>query len=326
MQKGAVKYIKGLDTIRAVAIFFVILEHWGPYFAKGTTPYYFLHIPVSGGLFGVNMFFVLSGFLITSILLNDKLKYEGDNRLVLVKNFYIRRSLRIFPIYYLVIFYSLFTNFDIVYPNLAYFLTYTSNVLHYRANVPTYLSYTWSLAVEEQFYLIWPWVIVFTSLKNLKYVIGGFILMGLLSKAFVIFVLHHQYAALMINCTDFFGIGALYALYRLNAEGCARFERFFITLLPVLLFLSWRLAPLSGTAGGALLVFVTTLFITLAPIVFVLKNRSAWVRTYLLENPVAVYVGKISYGLYLFHMPVGIAVNRLITAHFSGTLLANYNV
>ena len=261
-------------------------------------------------------FFTLSGLLFTSLLLNARVQTGGVSGLATVKNFYIRRALRIFPIYYLLVFLCLAMNCSAVMPNLPYLLTYTSNLLPYRNNQASYLSYTWSLAVEEQFYLLWPWLVIFVNLKYLKQVFLGFIALGLISKYVVIFLWHHHYPSLMVNSTDYFGFGALYAWYRMVPERCKRFERFFVTVLPLLLFFAWRLAPLHSRTAGVMYVFIANCFITLAPIVFVLNNRSELVRRFILENPLTVYIGKISYGIYLYHIPVGTALTRFFERHF----------
>src|SRR5258706_16450661 len=91
------RYIKQLDSVRAIAVLLVIISHWIP-------PYYLINKIPNGGL-GVDTFFVLSGFLITWILLSNRQKAEQEDILKrsVIKNFYIRRTLRIFPIYYLVL-------------------------------------------------------------------------------------------------------------------------------------------------------------------------------------------------------------------------------
>ena len=141
------KYIKGLDTLRAFAVIFVIIEHWSIPFdfeANSLTQYWIKGIIPNGG-FGVVLFFVLSGFLITSILL--KSKQEGSNKFLILKNFIIRRSLRIFPVYYLTIFVLILLKYPFIEDNLSYFLFYISNIQIYQAKAFNEFSHTWSLAV-----------------------------------------------------------------------------------------------------------------------------------------------------------------------------------
>src|SRR6185369_11926154 len=160
-------------------VFFVIADHWGPDFKEHTIPYIFKSIFIQKGEFGVNMFFVLSGFLITSILLNEKVKNTGKQHFTIIKNFFVRRVLRIFPIYYLVILLCCLFGYQFVIDNIAYFVTYTSNLLPYRSGQSNVLSHTWSLAVEEQFYIVWPWLIILINRKFIKYILWAAIATGI---------------------------------------------------------------------------------------------------------------------------------------------------
>ena len=122
-------YIKQLDSVRAIAVILVIITHWFPETNK-------LNIYTS--IFnGVDIFFVLSGFLITRILLQNRLDAKSSTvtKSAVVKNFFVRRILRIFPIYYLLIFLLLVfastTGTDIK-NSFPYFLTYTANIYFYN--------------------------------------------------------------------------------------------------------------------------------------------------------------------------------------------------
>jgi len=174
------KYIKQLDSLRAIAVILVIISHWIP--ATNVIN----RIP--NGAIGVDIFFVLSGFLISKILFDQRNNAELLNipKFTLVKNFYVRRTLRIFPIYYLTIFVLLLfskstgTNIQSAF---AYFLTYTSNFYFFKIQTwDGMVSHLWSLAVEEQFYLIWPWIILFSNKKYFLHIITIFILIGVLSN------------------------------------------------------------------------------------------------------------------------------------------------
>src|SRR4051812_36933857 len=96
------KYIKQLDSLRAIAALLVVIWHWLPNSRHLNA--------LNNGSIGVNIFFVLSGFLITTILLKNRSDAENlhRNKLLVFKNFYVRRALRIFPIYYLTILFILF--------------------------------------------------------------------------------------------------------------------------------------------------------------------------------------------------------------------------
>ena len=178
------KYIKQLDSLRAIAVTFVVFGHYFPSF------YIWKYFPI--GSIGVDLFFVLSGFLITNILinqreLNDSFKYT---KLRIISNFYLRRILRIFPIYYLfVIFVYLFSSIvqANVHSALPYLLTYTVNIYFFKKQgFSGEISHLWTLAVEEQFYLIWPWIVLFTKKYFLLYIIIFFILIGVIGKILMV--------------------------------------------------------------------------------------------------------------------------------------------
>lgn len=308
------RYIKGFDTIRALAVFLVIIDrfHWGALFPPGTMSRLVAETVVPSGRFGVNLFFVLSGFLITSILLHEKI-YHADKPFTVIKNFFIRRVLRIFPIYYLVIFLCWIFNYQFVREYIWYFLTYTSNFLPYSMNKPNVLSHTWSLAVEEQFYLIWPWLIIFVNRKYLKYVFLGAIITGIVSKYMVLYVYHHDYPVLAINCLDSFGVGGWYAYIRLDKNKTRIFDRKFGMLFAFMLFIAWRASPFGGNPVLVMYARFLNSVIAVALIMFVLNNQSDRIRKYVLENKVLNFIGKISYGIYLYHYTLGPSYNNFIT-------------
>ncbi|MBS1598804.1 MAG: acyltransferase [Bacteroidetes bacterium] len=163
------KYIKGLDSLRALAINLVVISHWGLPIESALIVRFVDQDRVLAGRFGVDLFFVLSGFLITSILLQER-KNSNESKLYVIRNFFVRRILRIFPIYYLFIFFVASIHYPFVKDHLIWILSYTSNILVYKQQLWYPMSHTWSLAVEEQFYLIWPWLIVFVPEKWLKHV------------------------------------------------------------------------------------------------------------------------------------------------------------
>lgn len=139
--------IPSLDGLRAISISLVLFGH-----LSGTK-----YFPIQESDFlsalanlGVRVFFVISGFLITGLLLREET--------ISLKNFYIRRSLRIFPAFYVFIAVMLLVKVSLAPHDLAYALTYTINYDFHRA---WYFGHLWSLAVEEQFYFLWPAILYF---------------------------------------------------------------------------------------------------------------------------------------------------------------------
>ncbi len=152
----ALKYMKQLDGLRAMAVLAVLWTHY--------LPEEFWLFGIYWGGYGVRLFFVLSGFLITGILLKSR-QYIIQGKqcsLFAIRQFYIRRFLRIFPLYYAILALAVLIAMPQVKEAIVWHISYLSNV-YFALQGRFYGSagHLWSLAVEEQFYLLWPWVILF---------------------------------------------------------------------------------------------------------------------------------------------------------------------
>ena len=149
-----------LNGLRALSIFFVLFHHLGlknNLFA-GTAGVAWL-VPftnfIRDGQLGVNVFFVISGFLITSLLLNE----EAETGTVSLKNFYIRRTLRIFPAYYfLLLVYFVLQRMGVIYVPHSSWVTAITYTKYTNWFADWYTSHAWSLSIEEQFYICWPFI------------------------------------------------------------------------------------------------------------------------------------------------------------------------
>jgi len=308
------KYIKGLDTVRAFAVIMVLLWHWYPRYPIHSTVGIIQHLITPTGEFGVNLFFVLSGFLITGILL--KAKSESDNKTGIIKNFMIRRSLRIFPIYYLFIGFLLLIKFPIGTENLGYFLTYTSNFLVIKEKHWVMFTHTWSLSIEEQFYLIWPWLVLYIRNDRLKYLFFSFIAIAIVSVFIYHFVLHVEADPIFTTCCfDAFGIGGLYAFCSRDKELYARFKKYLKIALPVAvtIYYTWKIMPYIGMEPK-LNIFGRTIdsVIAIWIIDLTINNKNEWLRKNVLEQKFLNTIGKISYGIYLFHTCSPFIMNKLV--------------
>jgi peptidoglycan/LPS O-acetylase OafA/YrhL len=165
-------YFPNLNGVRFIAAFSVLIHHTEQIkFLMGIDNIYANHFIKNLGKLGVGLFFVLSGFLITFLLLSEKNR-RGD---ISTKDFYIRRVLRIWPLYFIIVLLGFFVfpaipifneplrnqyYFDAdFFKRLPFFLLFLPNIgfVFYRA--PYLCSQTWSVGVEEQFYAIWPWII-----------------------------------------------------------------------------------------------------------------------------------------------------------------------
>ena len=296
-------YFPKLDSVRCYAAFAVVFAHifqiwlWDP----ATV----VRFPI--GNTGVVVFFVLSGFLITSLLLSEPLdKPLGQS----FKNFYVRRTLRIFPIYYLYLLLAFSFNHDNIRETGVWTWLYLSNFLIFAQNA--WLdsnSHLWSLSVEEQFYLVIPFLVLFFRQQPR-------LLLGLFSTICAASVLTRYYLSIAgysdspqievftFANLDFLAVGALLALAR-RAYG-ERLARFGLPLLfggLIVYALSTFLHPLGGHAT-ALYWSLGKLAIGLASVGLLIYSIYSTDRMTVLHNPITVHLGKISYGIYLYHNPI----------------------
>ena len=296
------KHIKGLDALRGIAVLLVIIHHWFPIYQSNTLKGVLQKICIPSGEFGVTLFFVLSGYLITNILY--KAKSSQQSILSIVRIFIIRRALRIFPIYYLYIISLLLLDYPINQNELAYYLTYTSNFLLIQRQKWTSLGHTWSLSVEEQFYLIWPWLIL--KIKNNKHV-AFLILTFLIAPVSVIlwlkFIKTEWYYVFTISCIDAFSVGALYA-YLSQGNKLKVFTDFIKISLPIclLIYFTWKLMPIFGYFPRYSF-FSRTIdsIISISIIHVIVTNQNVFINKWIINNSFLNLLGKISYGMYLFH-------------------------
>lgn len=276
-----------------------------------------------GGL-GVVFFFVLSGFLITYLLLEEKQK-SGT---ISVRKFYARRILRIWPLYFLIMvvgFFILpnFHSFDHVY--LSQFLkeNFWSNLLLYLIILPNlalalfkpvpHIGQLWSIGVEEQFYALWPWLVKYS--KNLLKVLIGVIIICLFAKiVFQLFVLKYPGNLQLQNIKTFIatlkfesmaigGIGAWCLHKRKYYDFFFNNALTFVSL--ALIVISVYFTPHALQDG--IFLFQSVLFLIV--ILNVSSNPNSIIK---LENKYFVFLGNISYGIYMYHMIVIVAVILLM--------------
>ncbi|HEY2347790.1 MAG TPA: acyltransferase [Puia sp.] len=316
------KYIKGLDALRALAVAIVVIGHSRIHlFFTGSGPVArIVQVLLPTDMFGVDVFFVLSGFLISSVLLHAD---KGNlPKIILVRNFIVRRTLRIFPVYYLTLLILWIIQYPDIHQYLGWFLTYTSNILCFKTRSWNAFSHSWSLSVEEQFYLIWPWLLLYVNKKYFKYLVAVFILTGPVSS-FISTQISNGFSPILTpNCFDSFGIGALYAWCSMQPGRMKRFKNGLSYAFPIACFIyfSWKLLETTGHIGFGDGIFNRTINSVIAVwmIDYIIKSKSGfW------EIPILIQIGKISYGIYLFHIPISMIVNSL---HVSNHLYVIYAI
>lgn len=321
------KYLPQLDGLRFYAVLMVMIAHWLQWKWEGDI---LLKLPFSHG---VILFFVLSGFLITRILLHQTDKYNQAKvkKTRLLRQFYIRRFLRIFPIYYLLILFLAFINFEKTRELLPWLLSYSSNI--YQSITNSYVGYFnhfWSLAVEEQFYLFWPFVILFITPKKRLLPIVLTILGSLLLKSFIHYNYSHWMATAYFttNCMHALGLGALLAyiqLYKPNwLSSISSHYWLYGSILFYGIFLALRLHV---KLGGIEIILDDFLFAIVAMFIINRASTSGFkgFGRWLLTNKIANYCGKISYGLYVYHLFMQ-PLYYYLAPKISLTLTGNYEL
>ena len=287
-----------LDALRAFAVLAVMVHHFLP------IDHYIPSDYITLGFLAVRLFFVLSGFLITGILLD----YRSDERGQALRRFYSRRVLRIFPIYYLTIFIALALQVRPIQEGAFWHLTYLSNYV--AASHPEWMgpaSHFWSLAVEEQFYLVWPFILLFVPQKHLAKVIIGSIALAVLFRGFILFVLSMpiDVAGIFTFATlDSLGGGALLALFRYDERLRTRVP----TLMKSFLIAGLGIVTLCTVLyiyniGFRILHTFLCLGISLLFVVLIEKTARGFTgkAKTVMETSAVLYIGKISYGLYVYH-------------------------
>jgi len=289
-----VEYFKQLDALRAYAVFGVIFGHM-PIFAlgkKGFLSIFYSYLP------GVPVFFCISGFLITLIILRNA---KTDRPKQFLKSFYARRFLRIFPIYYLTIAVLYAANIPGYRDWFIYDVIYASNIkMAFQgsfAGVPT--AHFWSLAVEEQFYLIWPFLfILFRKLGHL-WMILFFIVLG---YGFTMMMEDIFFTARTFTPLCYLSLGGLLAYLYLNENSFfLKLDKYSLLAFGLLLGVILGEYFTLFTIGYRLHVTISMLITSFVILRFVVGFSKKPIIV-ILENRVVIYLGKISYGLYLYHL------------------------
>jgi peptidoglycan/LPS O-acetylase OafA/YrhL len=300
-----------LDSLRTFAVLLVVIYHWFPT-GEGIN-----RLP--NGTIGVMVFFVVSGFLITRILLGnrDRIRAGKDTLSHTYRNFFVRRALRIFPLYYLIItfVYLFLPQASDIRAQPAYYYLYGYNILlHKTGNWTDLLSPFWTLGVEEQLYLVWPWIVLLTPPRLFRPVAIGMIGAGVLFRGYGYW--NGDFDGVLTPASfDAFGLGALWAWA--TTEQPNTIPRFRQTLsIAAIVALSLMIALLALLPGDHLaVVLFQRLLISVIALWLVVGASLGFggVGGVVLNNSLLQYIGRISYGIYVFHMLVpGYAVPLLL--------------
>ncbi|MBU2061621.1 MAG: acyltransferase, partial [Bacteroidetes bacterium] len=306
-------HFKNLNGLRAIAAMMVLLHHWSYRFPQFQSNIYIGDLLINIGKSGVVLFFVLSGFLITYLLLFELKKCGKIDK----KKFYMRRILRIWPLYFLIIFLGMFIIPNVIYLRpvgyleivqddffikLFLFVFMLPNVVYSFFPNMAILSMSWSIGVEEQFYLMWPGLL--NTSKNILRTLIWVIIIYTIVKI-IIASLHHFYPNQIMDRIRFFwtfflidcmAIGAIIGFFVFTKKNklhflIGRYQLIISSLLLILLLISnFKFGIFHFQIQGILY----------ALIIYNLTNKNKPYK--ILENKIMNEIGKISFGVYMYHL------------------------
>jgi len=306
----SLQYLPQLDSLRALAIFLILFTH----FFSVNEAHLLASSPLLGailvklyyfGLTGVTLFFILSGYLISKILIHSK---SSTNYF---SSFFMRRTLRIFPLFYLVLFFSFF-----IYPQFFSVPEEASKVIQEQWRLWTHLSnaqfiepigwdvdsylnfgHFWTLNVEEHFYLIWPFLVYFIPTNKLGFYMSTILFLSIASWLLSHYISFFTWTTLTYSSSLSLGGLIAYYEYRDNnkliqyAKWIQKYMYFYLLILFIAIFIPRNLGFFREIS-----VYISTLILFSALLVTTLQNKIP-----LLNSKILIFIGKISYGIYVYH-------------------------
>ena len=324
-QKEKVKssYQPHLDGLRALAILGVLFEHFG------------VALPalLRCGPLSVRFFFVLSGYFITLSLwkLQAEISESDGGSFLPVCRFYLSRFLRIGPPFYLALIVGALFGIEEVRTNFFWLATFqANNYIAYIGYWPEAISHFWSLAVQEQFYLIWPVIVLTLPKRWFLPTMGAFIVFGLVFRIYCIATDAPTLTrwVTLFGCFDSFAVGALIAYLRQSRllDQVRFLSRTILFAMPLAAFACFFLGRALMTLPEnnlflALTESVDAVFLAWALSMALVGVKGPYAR--LLSWAPLIYLGRISYGIYVYHVFVIIIISPLLVpyglteAHFA---------
>ena len=300
------RHIPALDGVRGLAVLMVVAIHYGNLTTSHSPIIRAITIIKGMGWVGVDIFFVLSGFLITGIL------WETKDRPHRWKNFYVRRALRLFPLYYAV------WTFLLLYVFLTHrpwqnsyfgFLLYFGNIaVHYTTSVGIFpVEHLWSLAVEEQFYLVWPFILWKIGRERTAMLfLAGIAAFSIALK--LILVLAHVQGQwgyhLLPSHMEGLALGSILAL-AIRTPAMNSHLQFASRCLPLILVALGAVAVYFhglNLLDNVVILFAVPLISLAATLLLSMCLIPGTLYKKAMESPVLRFYGKYSYGLYIYHV------------------------
>jgi peptidoglycan/LPS O-acetylase OafA/YrhL len=319
-------YLKGLNGIRAIAALSVVISHTN--LSIGKNLYSLANIAVT-------IFFAISGFLISYLLFQEKDKFNT----ISITNFYVRRILRIWPLYFFYLFIATSAwwvlNYRINIDSIIVHVFFLQSIIPYITKINTieWLYPYWSLGVEELFYVFWPFIVCYTRLsaKWLYLIIISFVLIRLFVYLLPINEIINNKIInelLIINRFDCLLIGALGAWFILYQEKSkliqiifSRFIQIFVWLIIFIHFINLQIFDILYFFSFIHPKIVTLFlflhpFISIITVIWILNLGFNPKNIISMENKVMNTLGKISFGIYIYH-PICISLVMWVLSYFT---------
>ena len=318
--KEKVLYFSGLNGLRAIAALSVVFSHTSSDFVLfGLEPIYFSKYadgtPKLFNLaqYGVTIFFTLSGFLITYLLLE-----ENKKQTINIRNFYIRRILRIWPLYYSYLILSIITIFvtgwELEGKTVLFYIFLMANIPFILGNELKLVGHYWSLGVEEQFYSFWPWLIKKSKsvLKTTLIICCSLIVLKTIFRFIDIFynngnmsIAYNIFNTTRFDCMLIGAIGAI-----LLFQEHVYFIK--ITNNKIAQIISWFIIFLVGINQFHIISFLDNEFISIVTVCLILGQIKQSHRLINLDSAIFDFFGKISFGIYVIHPLIILYLSKVL--------------
>lgn len=308
MNVEKVKY-PSINGLRAISIILVIMSHLclkeNLFFEvekfEWLRPFTLL---LKDGHFGVNVFFVISGFLITSLLLNER----HETNTISLRNFYIRRTLRIFPAYYfLLLIYLVLQLLQLVHISGMSWLTAVTYTKYFNWKLDFITAHAWSLSIEEHFYLFWPIIFVYGYRYSKATAILIILAVPIIRAVVYSYPISWMNDLTIFTRIDSIATGCLFALYK--DEILKKIEKYWLVVFygSIITIISLRYFPTIASKIGIDFIFIplgttygtiANFAIALLMMYSVFGPQKIWFK--FLNLRVVNYIGLLSYSLYLW--------------------------
>lgn len=295
-------YFEGFNFLRFFAALAIVFYHVLIPFSNTVEPSFaqFLH----NLAVGVDFFFLISGFLIVYLLAEEK---RANNKINLV-NFYVRRILRIFPLYFLIIFIAvIWHGTEINYKPFLYFWG-NFNIVNTGQWPAAILTPLWSICVEEHFYVFIPLVVSLLPIKHLKYALYGIVLLSFGFRLYTFLTNQYPWFTIYLHTLSKIDVIALGGIVAINYKQLAQRIKIgswsFLMVFSIILIYMFVVNNIDYSTWASILLKKYLLIIPFILIILMVLYTDNRIVNTIRTNKYLDYLGKCSFGIYVFHTPM----------------------